>query len=422
MKTGSGILANVSSAISRCDRHGQQPHSSSNPAPRLGWMRYGAIISLVLLNPPMAEAATPPDGNWLGSDTTNPVKSEVLKTPKAYPSDFPVLNLESPETVRLQQFTAQPPPEPTVPIPLDTGEITTAATALRFDAPAVSVSQSQVNPEPTHSSAALTAQETNSSSAFPWRFSFEPYVYLPFGASGNITVNGVEAPIDAGIGDIFDAAVNDLNFAAFGRVEAWNGPWGILFDGTYMNVGTGESATIDVPPEDQLEGLPPQVTIDAAVGTSYTKLDLAGGYRFGDGNLANALRTADTEFDLGPFVFDAIAGLRLYFFNNDLVLTDDLGRRYEFSQSRTIAEPMIGGRARWNLSDNLAVLTGASLSGFGIGGLTFSVDGYAGVDWLFSGNTSLLASYRLTYVDYSSGSSGLNLFTHGPMLGVKFRF
>jgi hypothetical protein len=370
----------------------------------------------------LAEAATTPNDHWLDPDTPHWVKSEVLKTPKPYPSDLPMLNLETPGTVHLQQFTAQPPTEPTVPLPLDTEEITTEATALGFDAATVPMAQLQANPEPTHSAAEMLAQGTNPAGELLWRFSFEPYVYLPFGASGDITVNGVEAPIDAGISDIFDAVVNDLNFAAFGRVEAWNGPWGILFNGTYMNVGTGETATIDVPPEDQLEGLPPQVTIDAAVGTSYTKLDLAGGYRFGDGNLPNAFRTADTEFDLGPFFFDAIAGLRLYFFNNDLVLTDDLGRRYEFSQSRTIAEPMIGGRARWNLSNNLAVLTGASLSGLGIGGLTFSVDGYAGVDWLFSGNTSLLASYRLTYVDYSSGSSGLNLFTHGPMVGVKFRF
>jgi hypothetical protein len=421
MKTGSGIPASVSSANSSCDRAGRQPHSSPRLALRLGWMRYGAIM-LVLSHPLMAEAATTPNDNWLGPATPHWVKSEVLKTSKPYPSDLPVLNLETPGTFRLQQFTAQTPPEPTVPFPLDTEEIATEATALRFNTPTVSMAQPHGNPDPTHNAADLTAQGTNSAGELPWRFSFEPYGYLPFGANGDITVNGVEAPIDAGIGDIFDAVVNDLNFAAFGRVEAWNGPWGILFDGTYMNVGTGESATIDIPPEDQLEGLPPQVTIDAAVGTSYTKLDLAGGYRFGDGNLPNAFRTADTEFDLGPFVFDAIAGLRLYFFNNDLVLTDDLGQRYEFSQSRTIAEPMIGGRARWNLSDNLAVLTGASLSGFGIGDLTFSVDGYAGVDWLFSGNTSLLASYRLTYVDYSSGSSGLNLFTHGPTVGVKFRF
>ncbi|MFQ4135955.1 hypothetical protein PGN35_006500 [Nodosilinea sp. PGN35] len=268
----------------------------------------------------------------------------------------------------------------------------------------------------------LFAQAADSVDAIPWRFSFEPFVYLPFGANGDVTVRGITAPINAGIGDIFSSIVNDLNFAAFGRVEAWKGPWGIFFNGAYVNLGTGRSANIPVPPALQQAGLPPQVSIAAAAGASFVQLDLGGAYRFGDGNLPGALRTADTEFDLGPFIFDAMAGVRLYSFNNKLVLTSDLGNRFEFGQSQTVLEPMIGGRARWNLSDNLAVLVGTSLSGFSLGDLTFSAAGYAGIDWLFSGNTSLLASYGFTYVDYSSGNSGLNLFTHGPNIGVKFRF
>lgn len=169
-------------------------------------------------------------------------------------------------------------------------------------------------------------------------------------------------------------------------------------------------------------GLPPQASASAAAGTSFVQLDLGGAYRFGDGNLPTALRIADSEFDLGPFIFDALAGVRLYSFSNNLTLIGPRGNRFEFDQSNPIVEPMIGGRARWNLSSNLAALASANISGFGIGDLTFSAAGLAGIDWLFSGNTSLLASYGFTYVDYSSGSSGLDLFTHGPRIGVKFRF
>ncbi|TVP65385.1 MAG: hypothetical protein EA342_14455 [Leptolyngbya sp. LCM1.Bin17] len=268
----------------------------------------------------------------------------------------------------------------------------------------------------------MIAQTDGAVNEIPWRLSFEPFLYLPFGVNGNITVRGINAPVNAGAGDIFSSIVNDLNFAAFGRVEAWKGPWGIVFSGAYVNLGTGRTADIPVPPILQQVGLPPQVTLSAAAGTSFAQLDLGGAYRFGDGNLPTALRTADTEFDLGPFIFDALAGVRLYSFNNKLVLTGPLGNQFEFDQSRTVLEPMIGGRARWNLSHNLAALAGASLSGFSIGDLTFSAAGYAGIDWLFSGNTSLLASYGFTYLDYSSGNSGLDLFTHGPNIGVKFRF
>lgn len=274
----------------------------------------------------------------------------------------------------------------------------------------------------TFTQANLLTQATDSADEIPWRFSIEPFFYVPFGANGDVTVRGISAPINAGISDTFSTIVNDLNFAAFGRFEAWKGPWGIFFGGAYVNLGTGQTATIPVPPALQQVGLPPQATLSAAAGTSFVQLDLGGAYRFGDSNLATALRTADTEFDLGPFVFDALAGVRFYSFNNNLVLTGPLGNQFEFDQSKTSFEPMLGGRARWNLSHNLAALAGGSMSGFGLGDLTFSAAGYAGVDWLFSGNTSLLASYGFTYLDYTSGNSGVNLFTHGPNIGVKFRF
>jgi len=274
----------------------------------------------------------------------------------------------------------------------------------------------------TFTQANLLTQATDSADEIPWRFSIEPFFYVPFGANGDVTVRGISAPINAGISDTFSTIVNDLNFAAFGRFEAWKGPWGIFFGGAYVNLGTGQTATIPVPPALQQIGLPPQATLSAAAGTSFVQLDLGGAYRFGDSNLATALRTADTEFDLGPFVFDALAGVRFYSFNNNLVLTGPLGNQFEFDQSKTSFEPMLGGRARWNLSHNLAALAGGSMSGFGLGDLTFSAAGYAGVDWLFSGNTSLLASYGFTYLDYTSGNSGVNLFTHGPNIGVKFRF
>ncbi|WOD37055.1 hypothetical protein RRF56_00940 (plasmid) [Nodosilinea sp. E11] len=397
------------------------------------------------------------------------VKTEIPKTPKPYPANFPALTAEGLEESQIQQPTlnsgAESPAVPPEAHPLQNENLRTDAADLRLETFEVSVSDSPTSPalstdatgseielgfpgsaqgegflgvDPAALSlgegaaadrfsgavaqADLITQTAGSTDDIPWRFSFEPFVYLPFSANGNVTVRSITAPINAGIGDIFSSIVNDLNFAAFGRVEAWKGTWGMFFSGAYVNMGTGRSANIPLPPVLQQAGLPPQVSIAAAAGASFVQLDLGGAYRFGDGNLPVALRTADTEFDLGPFIFDALAGVRLYSFNNKLVLTGDLGNRFEFGQSQTVVEPMIGGRARWNLSPNLAALVGTSMSGFSLGNLTFSVAGYAGIDWLFSGNTSLLASYGFTYIDYSSNNSGLDLFTHGPNIGVKFRF
>jgi hypothetical protein len=385
-----------------------------------GWMRPWAMLPLVLAYPLGAEAATKVDDHWIGLDTKSPPKAEVIKTPKPLPSDLYLLPWETPETVQfLPLVETAPKPEGV----LQTTEATAAAgSEFTLDTAEAALSTTLAISESGRDLPSLVAQTPDGVGEIPWRFSLEPYVYVPFNVNGDVTVGGVEVPINAGIGDIFSVAVNTLNFAAFGRVEAWKGPWGIVFDGAYANLGTAQTIEIPLPPELKLFGLPPQIDIDAAVGVSFSRFDLAAAYRFGDGNLPNALRTADTEFDLGPFLFDAIAGLRLQTFTNDLVLTSNLGDEFNFSDSKTFPEPMLGGRARWNVSDNLAVLTGGSISGFGIGDLTLSVDGYAGIDWLFSGNTSLLASYRFTYVDSNSDSLGLNLFTHGPLIGVKFRF
>ncbi|RZM76658.1 hypothetical protein [Leptolyngbya iicbica] len=326
--------------------------------------------------------------------------------------------------------TAQQRPTPTVAatnseLTLGSPEADPLEGALTTDRPRSEVeAETAIAPSTNHEleESEAIAQTADTTEAYPWRFTVEPFVYIPFGINGDITVRGVSATIDAGPGDIFDTIVNDLNFAAFGEIEAWKGPWGVFFNGAYTNMGTGRTDDIPVPPQFQAAGFPPQVTVDAAVGTSFSQFDLGGAYRFGDGNLPTALRTADTEFDLGPFIFDAFAGMRIYTFNNSLELTGQFGNRLELDQSRTIAEPLIGGRARWNISENLAALAGGSMSGFSLGDLTFSVAGYGGVDWLFSGNTSLTALYRFTYLEYSSSSSGLDLFTHGPHVGVKFRF
>ncbi len=428
-----------------------------------------AALVLGLASASVANAASLPSEDRGEIDPMGLVKPEITKTPRPSPSSFLGLIAEGLENPQIQPPTLTSGAESSAVLPetlslqnedlrtdgadlmLETSEVSVPAASaspalpndstgleIEFGFPGSTQKEGLLDVDPATLSlgegtaadrfsgavapADLITQAVGSADEMPWRFSFEPFFYLPFGANGDITVRGINAPINAGIGDIFDTVVNDLNFAAFGRAEAWNGPWGIFFSGAYTNLGTGRTADIPVPPVLQQVGLPPQTSVSAATGTSFVQLDLGGAYRFGDGNLPTVLRTADTEFDLGPFIFDALAGVRLYSFRNNLVLTGPLGNQFEFDQSNTIVEPMIGGRARWNLSPNLAALASANMSGFGIGNLTFSAAGFAGIDWLFSGNTSLLASYGFTYLNYSSGNSGLDLFTHGPRIGVKFRF
>jgi hypothetical protein len=91
--------------------------------------------------------------------------------------------------------------------------------------------------------------------------------------------------------------------------------------------------------------------------------------------------------------------------------------------SNTVVSPLLGGRFRWNATPELAVLLSGSVSGFGISGLTqYGVQG--GVDWMFSGNTSLGLGYRFAALDYNSGANelDLNVDQNGPYLNFGFRF
>lgn len=49
-----------------------------------------------------------------------------------------------------------------------------------------------------------------------------------------------------------------------------------------------------------------------------------------------------------------------------------------------------------------------------------------GLDWMFSGNTSLLLAYRLSSLQYTTDVQGeefeLNLLMQGPYMGIVFRF
>jgi hypothetical protein len=351
------------------------------------------------LAPPGAEAA---------AIAESPLKTE---TPAPATDDYPVVATPPPVVGEIpgSVVSVVQPPQPAASLTVPPATLAAELMPLnQGDVPLEETPSPEVISQTTDAPAATEV---------PWRFVLEPYLYLPFETSGDVTVNNIEVPFDYDLGEVLES----LTFATYGRFEAWQGPWAFVLDGYYFNTVESESVVVNTPP--QLQGqLPGEINIDGTAETSVTKLDFAGAYRFGDGNLPNALATADTEFDLGPFIFDAIAGVRFYFFSNDIELTSDIGQEFDFSRSATFVEPLLGGRARWNLSDNLAVLAAANVSGLGIGDMTFSLESYAGIDWLFSGNTSMTVVYRVTYIDYDRDSSGLNFFQHGPALGVKFRF
>jgi hypothetical protein len=274
------------------------------------------------------------------------------------------------------------------------------------------------------------AQTTSESSGSDrWHFLAVPYIYVPFSISGSANFNrlgdsggGNSGGIDFDFqpNEIRAALQNSLNFAFLSGFEAWTPNYnvGILANIDYVSLSSGSTLTRDVRIPGAAAFIPTEV--NAALNTQLWLGDLAGSYRFYDPARVNA-EGIRSEYDLGPFVFDVLGGLSLVQINTQLGLSTNLGGNRQFNSSRTLVSPLIGGRVRWNANPKLAVVGSATISGFGLSGLMqYGIQG--GVDWMFSGDTTLGAGYRFSFLDYSSDQVDLNVDQHGPYINIGFRF
>jgi hypothetical protein len=259
-----------------------------------------------------------------------------------------------------------------------------------------------------------TPKASDSPASPRWRFSVTPYAFAPFSVNGDVTVRNFSSDFNVGLSDILDR----LNFALAGRVEAWRGNLGLIFDGSYFNLGQDGSVRLSTP-NCLCNVLPSRINTE--INVQYGQFDLGFGYRYGT-NVSNAA----TEFEMGPLVFDAIVGMRIYTFDQEINISTNLGGERNLQGSTTLITPLASGRIRWNISPTLAGWVRGDLAGFGIGGTLFATSFTAGIDWRFAGNTSLLLAYRLSTLQYNTDvrgeELGVNLLLHGPYIGMVFRF
>lgn len=312
----------------------------------------------------------------------------------------------------------------------------------------------------------------SSANANKWHFLFQPYIYLPLSIYGDATVKGFSTDFAAGGSTIFSAVRNTFEFGLLGRLEGWtpNYHWGFLLDGNYIELGRQNSFTRPNPNRfldlainrvadrirarvdsvlrqqiaDYLRGRLDgriQAEIEARLGAKLAQIipssfesdvqvqawnvDLAGAYRFYNSSQVNPKGVA-TEFDLGPYLLDIMAGVRLAGVSGDLDITTNLGGEGDFSRSVTTVKPLLGTRLRYNLSPRLAAVIAGSIAGFDIGNLGLNWEILGGLDWMFSGNTSMGLGYRFAYLKYKSGSGSdafeVSASNNGPYLTFTFRF
>jgi len=257
----------------------------------------------------------------------------------------------------------------------------------------------------------LVAQEQSQPTS-DWEFRLMPYFWMPSldaeGTVGGPLGGSLSGNVDLDFGDVLDY----LDFTAMGRMEAWNGKWGLTFDGIYMNLG--------------------------ADGSYQTRrgggLSLDADVRLGMADFGLAYRIYDQRFgkdDRQRVAFEPYGGLRYSYLREKIDLNVNIAG--VSSAGRTLGgsedwvEPFVGGRVIWDLDDTWSLNIRGDAGGFGIGSasdLTWQIVG--GVDYKITKSMIFNAGYRYVELDYSHGSGsdelGIDLRAQGPCLGLTITF
>lgn len=228
-----------------------------------------------------------------------------------------------------------------------------------------------------------------------WRHAAGLYMYLPLETQGTSTVNGSSAPVDLSLSEVLD----NLDFAASGRYEGWNGNFGIIVDANYA--GLENSGTLPGP-----GGLPYKVV------SRQKWFGVLGAYRVAHGTTKNGQ----------PFSVDVQGGARW----NSIKQEVTIGALPTAGGDEGWIEPVVGLRGMWRLNEKWTAIASTDFGGFGAGGNDLQASVNIGFDYQPWENTALTFGYRYFTVDYSTTLSGgtfaYDIEQHGPYLGVKFFF
>jgi len=216
-----------------------------------------------------------------------------------------------------------------------------------------------------------------------WQFSFEPYFMAP-SMDGKSAIGPLDVRVSSSPSDIF----SNLNWGIMGLLELNNGRFGLVFDGTYMNL------------EASREG----------------RIDTIGGHQ-GAYSVTALVRIQKHA--------EAYAGIRVNDLGVRLSGTGPLGNPREASRSESWVDPIVGMRVNLPLSGTTDFTMLADVGGFGIAS-DIAIQAWPTIGFRLSDSIRAKVGYRLVYTQYESGEGQdrfeYDVLTYGPTVGVKFTF
>ena len=271
-----------------------------------------------------------------------------------------------------------------------------------------------------------------------WQFFLAPYLWIP-GAHLSLSHQGrfsgttvANVPWYDLVPLLFSKVIGGM-----GRVEIWNGKWGVFSDTTFIYIGESISAggarelklnpkrlPVTIPVRLQLSG-------DLKIWTRLLWQDVGVRYLLGTVPL-------NADKPLPVVSFELLGGLRYAYYNQDTslslnaTLTGPFGREHIsrgdsfFSDVQlSIFEPFVGMRIGVWFTPKVNLLLRADCGGFGF-------VAYNNVDSVLEAlfgyqvhkNIRIYGGYRGRYFSASGGAKNIAVhgWFHGPMLGTVFSF
>jgi hypothetical protein len=230
-------------------------------------------------------------------------------------------------------------------------------------------------------------------SANDWEITVTPYAWLQ-GMTGDIKVRDVKVHVNDTFFDLL--ADTDTVLGGFLNASARRNGWGFYVEGNYSytsvktEIGRGR---------------------DLRERTYLTIIEGGGLY-----TLAEAKMPAGQDWRL-----EALAGVRYISFRLDLEAD-----RFSFDRTKDWFDAFVGLQGHVALSPNWMLIGHADFGGLGIGSSSsFTTNLYTLIGYrhtLFGANVVSSLGYRGLYIDRREKDNSLDLWLHGPVLGMTFRF
>lgn len=218
-----------------------------------------------------------------------------------------------------------------------------------------------------------------------------------FDVSANLWFNASTVTADTPQGEVsaelsFSDAIQDLDFAFMGTVEARNGPWSVIGDLLYFRITAS--------------GPSPNGVLFSEVA-SRSEISVVSSYL-----TYRVYEDAGMAFDIG-------GGARAFWTSIDTTLVGAGAPTETFSQDKNWIDPVVAARARFAFNQNWF---GTVMVDAGGTNDTETWQALATVGYRMNENWAFQGGYRYMKAEWDTALGQSSLEFSGPIVGVTYRF